>query len=79
MIERLFILCEYILNEQFYKNASGAVCVTNVRSLKGKTGEKPARSRHCNGEQLINHCFMLKWEGIRSDEPKSGDLPVVCT
>jgi hypothetical protein len=25
VIERLFILCEYILNEQFYKNASGAV------------------------------------------------------
>ncbi|AEN88525.1 hypothetical protein BMWSH_1643 [Priestia megaterium WSH-002] len=22
---------------------------------------------------------MLKWEGIGSDEPKSGDLPVVCT
>ena len=51
----------------------------NIHNLKGKTGEIPERSRHCNGERLIKKpLFQLKWEGIRSDEPKPGDLPVVC-
>lgn len=49
-------------------------------NLKGKFGVIPTRSRHCYGELFItSHCFMLKWEGIGSEEPESGDLPIVCT
>ncbi|ABY91638.1 MAG: hypothetical protein XD65_0876 [Caldanaerobacter subterraneus] len=52
--------------------------------LKGKPGESPARSRHCDGELFtLCHCPALSeylvnagWEGVKSDEPKSGDLPV---
>jgi hypothetical protein len=53
--------------------------VIKTFNLKGKFGVNPTRSRHCNGELFIRvHCFKLKWEGIRSEEPKSGDLPIVC-
>ena len=42
-----------------------------------KSGENPARSRHCNGE----HCYILMPLGKpgkagQGDEPESGDLPV---
>jgi hypothetical protein len=47
---------------------------------KREVGVNPTRSRHCYGEPpIVNHCFIMKREGIGSDEPKSGDLPVVCT
>ena len=47
------------------------------KSLKGKSGAIPARSRHCNGE-LLSRCH---WGGIpgkakASHDPESGDLPV---
>jgi hypothetical protein len=49
--------------------------------LKGKIGEIPTRSRHCDGELSANiHCFNFEMgRRIESDDPKSGDLPVVCT
>jgi len=52
----------------------------NMR-LKGKIGEIPTRSRHCDGELSANiHCFNFEMgRRIESDDPKSGDLPVVCT
>jgi len=74
--ERSFLLLKHHL-KNYITNVSGAVRCDH--SLKGKPGENPARSRHCNGEQLINyHYFIMEWEGIRSNEPKSGDLPVIC-
>ncbi len=51
----------------------------HVFNLKGKFGVNPTRSRHCYGEFfIVNHCFIMKWEGIENDEPKSGDLPIGC-
>lgn len=49
--------------------------------LKGKTGESPARSRHCEGDlpyevplgQLLNGGPGKAWGG---DEPEPGNLPV---
>ena len=47
-------------------------------SLKGKFGVNPTRSRHCYGKHpIMNHYFIMKWEGIGCNEPKSGDLPIV--
>ena len=49
-----------------------------LHCLKGKAGANPGRSRHCDRERLIEtHCCQKRqWEGIRSVDLKSGDLPV---
>lgn len=39
--------------------------------LIDKSGENPARSRRCNGEQIQ----LCHWEGGISYEPKSEELP----
>lgn len=44
--------------------------------LKGKSGEIPARSRHCNGEVVFSgHWGHKPWEGKTTGEPEPGNLP----
>ena len=48
-----------------------------LRGLIGKTGEKPARSRHCNGERTQDYATETKrlgkvWVSV---DPEPGELP----
>lgn len=50
--------------------------------LKGKTGEIPARTRHCNDIVDFRHSGRCHWAynlGRRRKKSKSGDLPISTT
>lgn len=50
-----------------------------VPGLKGNTGAKPERSRHCKGSAVHKLCHWSDDSGKahRHDEPEPGELPVM--
>jgi hypothetical protein len=56
-----------------------ATAVVRVKSLKGKFGATPTRSRHCeeeNNASVLPTVSLAKWEGGDcSLDSKPGDLP----